>query len=268
MSPAREESKGSAPSLTVHVVTLFPRLFDSWLRQGVVARAIQQGIVSLNLVDLRPHGIGRHRVTDDYPFGGGAGMVMKPDPLFAAIESIREVTHLPRILLSPSGRRFDQSVAAEYSRLPELALIAGHYEGVDDRVRQHLATDDVSIGDYVLSSGELAAMVVIDAVVRLVPGALAAASTREESFAAGLLEYPQFTRPATFREWTVPDVLLSGHHGEVERWRHVESLRRTYLTRPDLLASADLTDADRALLESWSSAQATQSVSGMDKTAG
>ncbi len=221
------------------IVTLFPSMFESWLRQGVVARAVERGIVEVELVDLRPFGVGKHHVTDDYPFGGGAGMVLKPEPLFDAVESLALPTGTPITLLAPHGRTFTQSVAVELSARDRLVFIAGHYEGVDDRVRQHLVTDELSIGDYVISAGELAAMVVCDAVARLIPGALAPASTLEESFADGLLEYPQYTRPAVFRGWEVPPVLLSGHHALVAEWRRAEAERLTATRRPDL------TDVDR-----------------------
>lgn len=221
--------------LTVSIVSLFPRIFESWLAQGVVSRAVERGLAGIRLVDLRPFGIGRHHTTDDYPFGGGAGMVMKPEPLFAAVESLDPPAGTPIILLSPRGRQFTQPVARELAACPAFILIAGHYEGVDERVREHLATDELSIGDYVLSCGELAAMVVTDAAVRLLPGALAEGSADEESFSTGLLEYPQYTRPASFRGWDVPPVLLSGHHAEIDRWRREQSLTITRRLRPDLL---------------------------------
>ena len=241
------------PPRTVHVVTLFPSLFQSWLQQGVVSRAVEKGIVHLDLIDLREFGVGRHHVTDDYPFGGGPGMVMKPEPLFAAVESRSLADEAPIILLTPQGRQFNQAEAQRLAALSSFTLIAGHYEGVDERVREHLVTDELSIGDYVVSCGELAAMVVADAVVRLVPGALSSGSTVEESFSSKLLEYPHYTRPADFRGWTVPEVILSGHHGEVARWRREEALRRTLLRRPDLLDVTDLTEAERVLVETWRS---------------
>jgi tRNA (guanine37-N1)-methyltransferase len=241
----------SVPLLTVDIVSLFPHLFDSWLGQGVVSRAVARGIVRVRLVNLRAFGIGRHQVTDDYPFGGGAGMVMKPEPLFAAVESLEPASDTPIVLLSPRGRRFDQRCAEELAQRSRLILVGGHYEGVDERVLEHLVTDEISIGDYVLSGGELAAMVVCDAVVRLLPGALASQSTREESFRDGLLEYPHYTRPATFRGWSVPEVLLSGHHGEIARWRRLEALRSTFLRRPDLLHEESLTVEERADIDRW-----------------
>ncbi len=224
-----------SPSLIVDIVTLFPRLFGCWLDQGVVSRAVERDIVRVSLVDLRSFGVGRHQITDDYPFGGGAGMVMKPEPLFTAVESLALPEDVPVILLSPQGRQFSQAVAEDLAGLQRFVLVCGHYEGVDERVREYLVTDEISIGDYILSSGELAAMIVADAVVRLVPGVIAAESTLEESFSHGLLEYPQYTRPAEFREYHVPEVLLSGHHGEIARWRHQQALRRTQERRPDLL---------------------------------
>jgi tRNA (guanine37-N1)-methyltransferase len=223
------------PARRVDIITLFPPLFESWLQQGVVSRAVERGVATINLVNLRQFGVGRHQITDDYPFGGGPGMVLKPEPLFAAVESLGLPSGVPVILLSPRGRRFDQGDAAELAQLERVVLIAGHYEGVDQRVIDELVTDELSIGDYVLSSGELAAMVVCDCVVRLLPGALAEGSAVDESFSSGLLEYPQYTRPATFRGLGVPPVLLSGHHGEVKKWRREQSLELTLDRRPDLL---------------------------------
>lgn len=221
--------------MRVDVVTLVPAMFDSWLRHGVVSRAIEAGIVSVTFTDLRRFGLGRHLQVDDYPFGGGAGMVLKPEPLFAAVESLTLEPETPVILMSARGRLFDQETARQLASSDRLTLICGHYEGVDERVAEHLATIELSIGDYILSGGELPAMVVIDAVTRLLPSAIDEESTREESFESGLLEYPQYTRPAEFRGWSVPPVLLSGHHAEIARWRAAEALARTRLARPDLL---------------------------------
>lgn len=240
------------PALRVHIVTLFPAMFGSWLAAGLVARAGAAGIVEVDLVDLRPFGIGRHHVTDDYPFGGGAGMVMKPEPLFAAVESLASHPDAPVILLSPRGRRLTQPAVEQLAGREEMTLLAGHYEGVDERVRTYLATDEISIGDYVLSCGELGAMVLVDAMTRLLPGVLAQGSSIEESFTSSLLEYPQYTRPATYRNWAVPDVLLSGHHAEIAAWRREQSLRATFERRPELLSGAPLTEAELALLRRWS----------------
>jgi tRNA (guanine37-N1)-methyltransferase len=183
---------------------------------------------------------------DDYPYGGGAGMVMKPDPIFTAVERIYESG--PIILMSPQGRVFSQAIARELAQEPRITLICGHYEGVDERVREHLCTDELSLGDFVLTGGELAALVIVDAVTRLLPGVLAAGSTEEESHTAGLLEYPHYTRPPDFRGWRVPEMLLSGNHAAIARWRRKESLRRTRARRPDLLAALDLSKTDQKLL--------------------
>jgi tRNA (guanine37-N1)-methyltransferase len=240
-SQAEGETVTAVPALRLSLVSLFPSIFTSWLQQGVVARAVERGLVAVDLVDLRPFGVGKHRITDDYPFGGGAGMVMKPEPVFEAVESLQLVEGTPIILLSPRGRTFTQRTAEKLVGQKHLVLISGHYEGVDERVREHLITQEISIGDYVLSAGELAAMVVSDAVTRLLPGALAATSTVDESFSSGLLEYPQYTRPAVYRGWEVPPVLLSGHHAQVEQWRRAQSEAITAELRPDLLGSTNAT---------------------------
>lgn len=264
MTSALGPELGTTPRLTVHIVTLFPRIFEGWLQQGVVSRAIDRGIATLRLADVRPHGVGRHQVTDDYPFGGGAGMVMKPEPLFDTVESLNLPPETPIILLSPRGRVFDHQVALSLAALPEMALIAGHYEGVDERVRRYLATDELSVGDFVLSSGELAAMVVTDATIRLLAGALAEGSSEDESFSSDCLEYPHYTRPATYRGLSVPDVLLSGHHGQIARWRRREALRATRERRPDLLEGLDLNEEERAFLEEIGESEARRS--GNDKS--
>jgi len=235
-----------APLLHVDVVTLFPELFDAPMRTSVIGRAVESGILSVTVHDLREHGLGRHRSVDDYPYGGGAGMVMRPEPLFAAIEPLRDAGGTV-ILLDPAGERLSDRLARELAGAGRLVLVCGRYEGIDERARG-LADREVSIGDYVLTGGELPALVLIDAVGRLVPGVIEAESHASDSFADGLLEGPQYTRPETFRDEAVPAVLLSGHHGEVARWRRAESLRRTLERRPDLLAGAPLTDQDRAEL--------------------
>jgi len=238
--------------LRFDVITLFPELFDAPLRTSIIGRAVERGILTVALHDLREHGIGRHRVVDDAPYGGGAGMVMRPEPLFAAIEPLRADGGLV-ILLDPAGERLTDPLARELAAAPHLVLVCGRYEGIDERARG-LADLEVSIGDYVLTGGELPALVLIDAVGRLVPGVIEAASHEADSFADGLLEGPHYTRPEVFREAAVPPVLLSGHHGEVARWRRVEALRRTLARRPDLLESAPLTDQDREDLRSLAEA--------------
>ncbi|MCR4406075.1 MAG: tRNA (guanosine(37)-N1)-methyltransferase TrmD [Anaerolineae bacterium] len=232
------------------IFTLFPAMFDGVFNQSIIKRAVEAGLVTIALHNIRDYAPGKHRVTDDAPYGGGGGMIMKPEPIFYAVESVLgPQPDAPIILLSPQGRLLTQQVARELSKHPRLALICGRYEGVDERVRQYLATDELSIGDYVLSGGEIAAMVVVDAVVRLLPGVLGEPGAPfEDSHAMGLLEYPQYTRPPEFRGYTVPEVLLSGNHAEIVRWRRQESLRRTWQRRPDLLAKASLSEADRAFL--------------------
>jgi tRNA (guanine37-N1)-methyltransferase len=228
------------------IFTLFPEMFRGPLDESILKRARERGLVEIALHNPRDVTTDRHHLVDDYPYGGGAGMVMKPEPLFAAVE--RVYAGGPIILLSPQGRLFTQDSARELAAEQRLTLLCGHYEGVDERVREHLATDDLSIGDFVLTGGELAAMVIVDAVARLLPGVLAPGSTAEESHTAGLLEYPQYTRPAEFRGWSVPAILLSGNHGAVARWRRKEALRRTRARRPELLAQAELSPLDRQLL--------------------
>lgn len=238
--------------MRIDIITLFPEMFRGPFEASIVARAVEQGLVQLELHNLRDWGEGRHRVVDDCPHGGGAGMVLKPDPVFRAVEAVRALAPEPGrlVLLTPQGRLLTQPIVDELTESPRILLLCGHYEGVDERVREHLADDEISVGDYVLSGGELAAMVVVDAVVRRLPGALGSeASLAEESHAQGLLEYPQYTRPADFRGWRVPDILLSGHHEEIRRWRRRQSLLRTARRRPDLLAKACLTEEERRWLE-------------------
>jgi tRNA (guanine-N1)-methyltransferase len=237
----------AAERLWIEVVTLFPELFDAPLHASVIGRAVERGIIRFDVHDLREQGLGRHRSVDDYPYGGGAGMVIRPEPLYTAIEPLREAG-AQVILMDPAGERLTDALARELAVLPHLALVCGRYEGVDERARP-LADREVSIGDYVLTGGELPALVLIDALARLVPGVIEAESHEDDSFAAGLLEYPQYTRPESFRGMEVPPVLLSGNHGEVDRWRRREALRRTLERRPDLLADAPLSDADRRILD-------------------
>jgi len=233
--------------LRFDVVTLFPELFDVPLRTSVIGRAVERGILGVAIHDLRLHGIGRHRVVDDAPYGGGAGMVMRPEPLFAAIEPLR-TDGAQVILLDPAGERLSDPLARELAMARHLVLVCGRYEGIDERARA-MVDREVSIGDYVLTGGELPALVLIDAVGRLVPGVIEADSHESDSFSDGLLEGPHYTRPERFRDASVPPVLLSGHHGEVARWRRVEALRRTLARRPDLLIDAPLSDEDRAILD-------------------
>jgi tRNA (guanine37-N1)-methyltransferase len=235
------------PRLRIDVVTLFPELFELPLRTSVIGRALEAGIVTVDLHDLREHGLGRHRSVDDYPYGGGAGMVLRPEPLTAAIEPLR-AAGAQVILLDPAGERLTDALARELAAAGHLALVCGRYEGIDERARA-LADREVSIGDYVLTGGELPALVVLEVVARLVPGVIDADSSASDSFAAGLLEHPQYTRPDSFQGQDVPDVLRSGNHAEVDRWRRREALRRTLARRPDLLEAAPLTDADRAVLD-------------------
>jgi tRNA (guanine37-N1)-methyltransferase len=230
------------------IFTLFPGMFQGPFSESILKRAQERELLSITLHNIRDATTDKHHVVDDYPYGGGAGMVMKPEPIFAAIEPV--YLGGPIILLTPQGRLFNQRIAQELAQQPRITLLCGHYEGIDERVRQHLVTDEISIGDYVLTGGELAAMIIVDAVSRLLPGVLAEASTHEESHTSGLLEYPQYTRPPEFRGWHIPDVLLSGNHGEIARWRRKESLRLTRQRRPDLFAQLDLSSkADIKLLK-------------------
>lgn len=225
-------------------------MFDGPFDESIVKRAINNNIIEIALHNLRDHGLGKHRVVDDYPHGGGAGMVLMAEPLFAAVESVKEDRDMPVILLTPQGRLFNQQIAEELATHSRLLLVCGHYEGVDERVREHLVTDEISIGDYVLTGGELAAMVLIDTVVRQLPGVLGSdESSKDDSHANGLLEYPQYTRPQNFRGWEVPPVLLSGNHAEIAKWRRERSILRTFSRRPDLIEKADLTEEERQMLE-------------------
>ena len=214
-------------------------MFQGPLTESILKRAQEQGLLSIALHNIRDATTDKHHIVDDYPYGGGAGMVMKPAPIFDAVEAVYQGG--PIILLTPQGRLFTQQVAKELSQHERLTLICGHYEGIDERVHEHLITDEISIGDFVLTGGELAAMIVVDAVSRLLPGVLGGEeSALDESHSSGLLEYPQYTRPPEFRGWRVPDILLSGNHAEIAKWRRKESLRRTRERRPDLFAKLDL----------------------------
>jgi tRNA (guanine37-N1)-methyltransferase len=235
--------------MRIDIVTLFPGIVEPALSESILGRARARGLVDIRVVNLRDYAEGKHRVTDDYQFGGGGGMVLKPEPFFAAVEALR--TPPARVvLLDPRGRRFTQDVATELTRASHLILLAGRYEGVDERVGADLADEVLSIGDYVLTGGELPALVVTDAVTRLLPGALGAeGAAARESFASGLLEPPQYTRPEEFRGARVPAVLLSGDHAGIARWRRVQALWLTWRRRPDLLASAALDADDRRWIE-------------------
>jgi tRNA (guanine37-N1)-methyltransferase len=238
--------------MKINVFTLFPEVFQTYLETSILKRAIQNQLVKVYLNNIRNWTVDKHHVTDDQPYGGGGGMVMKPEPIFTAVERVLgDGFKYPIILLTPQGRLFDQSVAYELSEHRELALLCGRYEGVDERVRQHLVTDEISIGDYVLSGGELPAMVIIDSIVRLLPGALGdPTGAQEDSHSSGLLEYPHYTRPADFRGWEVPEVLSSGDHARIDRWRREQALLRTFQRRPDLLEKTDLSDEDQEFLDS------------------
>ena len=238
-------------SVRFDVLTIFPGMFVGPLDQSILGRAQAAGLVSVQVHDLREWTHDRHRTVDDAPFGGGPGMVMKPEPLFEAIEALQPLAE-PRatvIFMSPQGRRLDRALVDELAALPRLLLVCGRYEGVDERVLEYAIDMEVSIGDFVVSGGELPAMVLIDAVALRIPGVLGSeGSLEEESFDEGLLEYPQYTRPAEFRGWPVPEILLSGHHAEIAKWRRRLRMLRTRLRRPDLLPSARLTPAERAWL--------------------
>ena len=259
------------------IFTLFPEIFAGVFDESILKRARAARLLEIALHDIRDYTSDKHHITDDYPYAGGGGMVMKPEPLFAAVESVLGIrdwrleignasqspvsnpqSPIPIILLSPQGRVFDQSIARELAQHAHIALICGHYEGMDERVREHLATDEISIGDYVLTGGEIPAMVIVDAVARLIPGVLGDPSApAHDSHASGLLEGPHYTRPAEFRGWTVPEILLSGNHAQVAAWRRRESLRRTFERRPELLSKVELSEEEREFLKSlgWEESQ-------------
>jgi tRNA (guanine37-N1)-methyltransferase len=239
--------------MRIDIVTIFPEFFRGPFEFGILQRAVRRRIVALEVHDLRHFTYDKHQVVDDRPFGGGEGMVLKPEPFFRAVEWLTETVKAPRravVLLTPQGRRFDQQAAARFAALDQLLLLCGRYEGVDERVIEHLVTDQVSIGDYVLSGGEVPALVVVDTVVRLLPQALGCESSAvNESFTSGLLDCPHYTRPAEYRGLKVPQVLQEGNHEAIARWRRRQALERTARLRPDLLAAAELDEADRKILQ-------------------
>ncbi len=239
--------------MIIDLITIFPGIFDGPFRESMIKRAVEQNLVEINLVDLRDYTIDRHRQVDDTPYGGGLGMILKPEPLFSAVEHLKEKPgafspHV--ILMTPQGEKFDQHQAKKLAAMNHLILICGRYEGIDERVRLALVDEEISIGDFVLTGGELAAAIIVDAVVRLLPGVLAEEAAENESFTEPLLEHPHYTRPPIFREMAVPPVLTSGNHGEIKAWRRKQSLIRTYERRPDLLQKANLEPAEKEFLES------------------
>jgi len=242
--------------MQIDILTLFPQMFQSPFSVGIFKRAVDRNLIQVNIHNIRDYTHDKHHTVDDYAYGGGAGMVLKPEPIFEAVESVKSdilrqgVSELPIILLTPQGRLFCQQIAQELSRYSYLILICGRYEGVDERVCEHLATDEISIGDYVLGGGELAAMVVVDAVVRLLPGVIGSeASALDDSYTTGLLEYPQYSRPDVYQGWAVPEVLLSGNHSQIAKWRREQAILRTLKRRPELLDKADLSLEERQLVE-------------------
>lgn len=239
--------------MRIDVLTLFPEMFDGVFGASILGKAKDKGIVSLEAINFRAYSNNKHNTVDDYPYGGGGGMVLKAEPVFSAVEDLMAKTSegsRPRIvLMCPQGESFTQRKAEELSKEEHLILICGHYEGYDERIREHLVTDELSIGDYVLTGGEIPAMTVIDSVVRLLPGVLGnETSAVTDSYSTGLLEYPHYTRPQVFRDWEVPEVLMSGHHSNIEAWRREQSLLRTLQRRPDMLEKAELTAKERKWL--------------------
>lgn len=232
------------------VFSLFPGILQPYLEASILQRAIQNGLLEVFLHDIRAWTTDKHHITDDAPFGGGGGMVMKPEPIFTAVEAVLgSPPDCPLILLTPQGRTYNQSIAQELSQHPRLGLLCGRYEGIDERVREHLVSDEISIGDYVLTGGEIPALILIDSLTRLIPGAIGDPDgAQDDSFASGLLEYPHYTRPAEYRGWPVPEVLLSGNHAKIDRWRREQSLLRTWQRRPDLFEKIELSKKDRQFL--------------------
>lgn len=236
--------------MRIDVVTLFPGMFEGPMSESIIKRAQAAGVLDLRITDLRDYSKDKHRKVDDRPFGGGAGMVIKPEVVFDCLEAMELAPGARVILTDPQGVTFTQKLANELAEAPQLVFLCGHYEGFDERVREHLVTDEISIGDYVLTGGELPAMVMIDAVVRLLPGAIGKIeSAHEDSFYTGLLDYPHYTQPANYRGWEVPEILRSGNHGAIAKWRREQALLRTFQRRPDLLETAPLTKEDRKFLK-------------------
>ena len=239
--------------MKIHILSLFPEMFTGVFNSSILKKAQEKNEVSIDVVNFREYSGNKHHQVDDYPYGGGAGMVLKPEPIFNAVEALPPSTNGNRriILLCPQGERFNQQKAEELAKEEELVFICGHYEGYDERIREHLVTDEISIGDFVLTGGELAAMTVVDSVVRLLPNVLGkAASHEQDSFSTGLLEHPHYTRPVEYRGYKVPEVLLSGNHAAIDKWRRDQSLKRTFDRRNDLLENADLTEAEKQMLQS------------------
>lgn len=241
------------------VFTLLPEVFPSYLETSILKRARDRGLINVRVHNIRDYTHDKHHMTDDTPYGGGGGMVMKPEPVFEAIESVlglsplsppEPVSNIPIILLTPQGRVFNQTIAKELSAHPHIALLCGRYEGIDERIREHLVTDEISIGDYVLTGGEIPALILIDAISRLLPNVLGdPTGAEDDSHAMGLLEYPHYTRPPEFRGWQAPDVLLSGDHAKIDKWRRQQALERTFRKRPDMLEKAELTKEDLKFIE-------------------
>jgi len=234
----------------IDIVTLFPSMFNGPFAESIIKRAIDRQMVTIAIHNLRDYTWDKHHIVDDYPFGGGPGMVLKAEPIFAAVEAIKGEEEVPVILLTPQGRLLCQEIVEQLASYERIILICGHYEGVDERVREYLLSDEISIGDYVLSGGELAAMVLVDAVVRQLPGVLGSeASLGQDSHTTGLLQYPQYTRPRVYRGWEVPAVLVSGNHAQIAKWRREQSILRTLSRRPDLLEKAELMEEDKRLIK-------------------
>ena len=272
--PRQTNVKKAIPTLTrllcynfpmqFEVFTLLPEVFPPYLESSILKRAAQRGLINVRVHNIRDYTHDKHHVTDDTPYGGGGGMVMKPEPIFEAVETVlglaspqtppEPVPNIPIILLTPQGRVFNQRVAEELSAHKRITLLCGRYEGVDERVREHLVTDEISIGDYVLTGGELPALMIIDAVSRLLPGVLGdPTGAEDDSHSMGLLEYPHYTKPAEFRGWKVPDVLASGDHAKIDKWRREQALTRTYKKRPDMLDKAELSEKDKKFIQGLNS---------------